>query len=258
MDFDLAAEIDAPDRLVAYHLVRTAFGDLLAQIHGQHAVDERRHALDVVIDEQHGAAVPTEAVDQLGKISDLAGREPGEWLIDQHHLRIARHRPSELQATQIGEGQGGGMTVQHSAEPDPAGDLARPLLNARRRGEPQQRIGQQRELDVLEHGLAVQGAGMLEHDADTLPRDAVRGPARHVHPFEHDLAGIGFLDAHDQLHDGGLARSVRPDQAENFPWADLEADVLHRDQPAETLADMLDLDQRSGVGFQSRSPLRSA
>ena len=92
-----------------------------------------------------------------------------------------------------------------------------PLLDTRRGGEPQQRIGQQRELDVLEHGLAVQGAGMLEHDADALPRDAVRGPARDVHAVEHDLAGIGSLDAHDQLHDGGLARSVRPDQAENFP-----------------------------------------
>src|SRR6185312_13424800 len=87
--FDLAAEIDTANGLVAHHLVGAALGDALANIHGEHAIDQRRHALDVVIDEQHGAALGAEAADELGEDRDLAAGEAGERLVHQHDARIA-------------------------------------------------------------------------------------------------------------------------------------------------------------------------
>ena len=71
---DAAAEIDAPHRLVAHHLVGGAFGDALADIHGEHAVDQAGDALDVVIDQQHGAAVVAQLADQIGERRGLRRR----------------------------------------------------------------------------------------------------------------------------------------------------------------------------------------
>jgi len=42
--FYAAAEVDPPDRFVAHHIIRAAFGDPFADIHGKHAVDEARYA----------------------------------------------------------------------------------------------------------------------------------------------------------------------------------------------------------------------
>ena len=96
--FDLAAEIDAAHGLVAHHLLGGAFGDVLAEIHREHAIDQRRHALDVVIDQQHGAAFLAEAADQVGERADLGAGEAGERLVDQHDLRVARDRLGHLHA----------------------------------------------------------------------------------------------------------------------------------------------------------------
>src|SRR5947209_4170942 len=71
---------------------------------------------------------------------------------------------------------------------------------------------------------------MLENDADALPRNAVRGPVRHLNAVEIDRACGRPLDPHDELHHGGFARAVRPDQAENLAALHLEADAVDRDK----------------------------
>src|SRR6202012_6069215 len=58
-------------------------------------------------------------------------------------------------------------------------------------------------------------------------------------------ATIGPLDAHDELHHGGLARSVRADQAEDFAGTDAERDVLDRDQSAKAFGQVLDLERHA-------------
>ena len=47
------------------------------------------------------------------------------------------------------------MAVHDRAQADPLRDLARALVDAGRRRKPQQRVRQERELDVLEDRLAV-------------------------------------------------------------------------------------------------------
>ena len=64
---DAAAEIDAADFLVAHHLFGRAFGDALADIHGDDPVDEAGDAFHVVVDEEHGAAIVAQFADQIGE-----------------------------------------------------------------------------------------------------------------------------------------------------------------------------------------------
>ena len=112
---DAAAEIDAAHGLVAHHLVGAAFGDALADIHGEHAVDEPRHAFDVVIDQENGAAVVAQFADQIGECRGLLRGQPGERLVDQQHLRIPRDCLGNLDLAQIGERQSRRAAVEHSA-----------------------------------------------------------------------------------------------------------------------------------------------
>ncbi len=137
---DLAAEVDAPHRFVAHHLVRGPFGDVLAEIHGQNAVDQRRYALDVVVDEQHGSALVAQRADEVGERAHLAAGEPGERLVDQHDLGIAGDRFGHLHATQVGERERRRMPVHDRAEADQVGDLSRAFVDAGRRDQPQQRV----------------------------------------------------------------------------------------------------------------------
>ncbi len=66
-DIDSAAEIDAADGGIARDFLGRTFGDTLAQIHGENPVRQRGHALDVVVDQEHGPPVGAEIRDQPGK-----------------------------------------------------------------------------------------------------------------------------------------------------------------------------------------------
>jgi hypothetical protein len=51
-----------------------------------------------------------------------------------------------------------------------------------------------------------------------------------------DLAGVGAVDARQQLQQGALARAVAADDAEELALADLEGDPAQRPQVAEVAA----------------------
>ena len=89
---DRAAEIDAAHGLVLHHVAGCARDDFLAEIHRQHAIDQCRHALDVVVDQQHGAALVAKTPDQFGERTDFRQGEARERLIDKHDFWVARDR----------------------------------------------------------------------------------------------------------------------------------------------------------------------
>jgi hypothetical protein len=76
---------------------------------------------------------------------------------------------------------------------------------------------------------------------ETVPGDEVRRLAGDVDAVENNLAGIGREHAVDQIEQRRFAGAVRPDQAENFARLDDEAQILHRLQAAEVLADTIEL-----------------
>ena len=216
---DAAAEIDAPHGLVAHHLFGAAFGDAFADIHGDHAVDQAGDALHVVIDQQHGAAVVAQFADEIGEGRGFRRGQAGERLVDQQHLRIARDRLGDFDLAQVGERQRGRAPVEHGAQADARGDGAGALVGLRVGEQPGELVGQQRELDVFQHGLAMQRTRMLKHDAGAHARDPVRRPAGDLDAVDAHRAGIGAFDAHDQLHHRRFAGAVGADQAQNLAGA---------------------------------------
>ena len=65
----------------------------------------------------------------------------------------------------------------------------------------------------------------------------------HLHGrSDHDLAAVGLFAAGDQLEQRGLARAVRPDDAEDRARGDVEAQVVYEQAVAERLAHVLELD----------------
>jgi len=63
-----------------------------------------------------------------------------------------------------------------------------------------------------------------------------------------DLAGIGFEDAEDDPHGGGLAGAVGPDEAEHLAFRDGEREFVEGDQVAVAAGQALQ--------FQHVAPLR--
>ena len=164
-------------------------------------------------------------------------RQAGERLVDQQDLRITRNRFGDLDLAQVSEGKGAGAPVEHAAQADARGNGARPLVGLRVGDEPHELVGQQRELDVFQHGLAMQRTRMLEHNAGAHARDPVRGPAGDLDAVDAHRSGIGAFDAHDQLHDRRFAGAVRADQAENLAGLDGKRHPLHGNQAAEALGE---------------------
>ena len=99
MGFDCAAEIDPPHGLVLHHILGSAGDDLFAEVHRKYAINERRDALHVMVDQHHRAPFVAEAADQFGEHADLGSRQAGERLVDQHDLGIACDCFRELQPT---------------------------------------------------------------------------------------------------------------------------------------------------------------
>ena len=231
-----------------HHLGGRTFGHEFAEIHGEDAVDQGRDALDVVIDEQHRLALGPERGDERGEVLDLAGREPREGLVDQHDLRVARDGLGEFEPAKIREGQRRRPAVVDGRKADTGRDFPGAAVDGGVGDQFQERVRQERELDVLADGLAMERARVLEDEAHTVPGDPVGRPAGYVDAVDQDLAGIGLHDAHDELHHGRLAGAVRPDQAEDLARADRQPHLVDRDKAAEALAQSRDLEERRRRG----------
>ena len=98
-----------------------------------------------------------------------------------------------------------------------------------------QPVGQQRELDVLEHGLAVQRARMLEHQADAEAGDLVRRQAAISTPSSSIEPAVGRSTPMIVFITVDLPEPFGPMRPRISPRPDREADVLDRDEAAEAL-----------------------
>ena len=90
------------------------------------------------------------------------------------------------------------------------------------------------ELHVLLHRhVGEQGVG-LEHHVD---RAGVGRDLRHVHPVDEDAPCGRPLQPGEHAQQGGLAAPGAPQEGEEFPLEDVEADVVHRIDVTELLGD---------------------
>src|SRR5664279_2183457 len=76
-------------------------------------------------------------------------------------------------------------------------------------------------------------------------------PVDHM-AVETDGAGFVLLRAADAIDQRALARAVRSDQPEPLARLHLEIDAVERDEAAEALADIVDVQQRAHGRLQAR------
>src|SRR2546427_6616252 len=76
--------------------------------------------------------------------------------------------------------------------------------------------GKRRDQYILEDGHVPEELGDLKRPRDAARGDLVRAQAVHPLPLEPDLAGVGTVEAGEQVDRRRLARAVRTDHPANL------------------------------------------
>ena len=122
-----------------------------------------------------------------------------------------------------------------------------------------------RDEHVFQNGHLLEETNILERTRDTQPGDpvrrqphdlpiitlmlafiglrhlAVREILDHAHAVDVDSAVGRFVNAGDHVERRRLACTVRSDQTDDFIFADLQIQIVHRDDPAELHRDVGEL-----------------
>jgi hypothetical protein len=218
----------------------------------QHAdvLGERHDCAHHVLDEEDGQAfAAVEAAEHLDHLVALGRPEAGHDLVEEQQARPRGERARDLQALAVGQGERGcgqaALGVQAQLLENGPGKAAgfRDAAGAM----------QSADDDVVEHREPGEGLHDLESAPDPRGADLVRAQPIDSLSFEKNLAGIGRVDARDDVEDRGLAGAVRADQAVDVALGHGERCVAHRAQPAEGLRDVLDFKHRASVSAPPRA-----
>src|SRR5689334_25417915 len=84
----------------------------------------------------------------------------------------------------------------------------------------------------------------LERAREAQHRALMRRQAVDLAAVERDAAGFILQRTADAIHQSRLARAVRADQTEPLARCNFEIDAVERDEAAEALADLLNVQER--------------
>src|SRR5207302_3138692 len=89
--------------------------------------------------------------------------------------------------------------------------------------------------DVVEARHVVEEPDVLKSPRDSPTRNLVRLEARDIATVEHDASARRLEETSHVVEQSGLAGAVGADQRENLATLDVETHVVHRDETAEAL-----------------------
>src|SRR4249920_2759292 len=176
-------------------------------------------------------AVPAQRLDQLPELAAGLRIEAGGRLVEEDQFGPPDNTQRNVQPA--------GLTAGQLADPRPC--LAgQPDQGDRFLGPARRRVERGEVPDDLELGEFRPGAGQLQDDADPGPPR----PARPGGVLAHHVDGavVAAAEPLQDLHRGGLARAIGPEQGEYLAAVDLEIDAADRRDVPVTLAQVPDLD----------------
>ena len=215
---------------LAQDFLRRAHLHHLAVLHDGHAVADAHGLVQVVRDEDDGAALDLLQAQQLvlhlGADDGVEGREG---LVHQQDRRVGRQRARQahalLHAARQFVGVAGGPHGQaHLLQRGTGGGLA---FAQRHAGQLQPEGG------VLQHRQMRQQRERLEHHADVLAAEVAQllvVVLRDVLAVDHDAAGRRLDQAVEHAHQGRFARARQAHDDEDFARLDGETGVEHADR----------------------------
>ena len=196
-------------------------GDAVAEPFG--LLHEVRHQHD-----RHPAVA--HALDEVPGVPAGLRVEPGRHLVEHRDLRLADEGQHDGQALSLAAGQGPVVVLALAFQPehlDQLGDVSGLAVE-----------GLVHVQDLADPELGRKGALLELHPDDLV--DLVPVGLR-VQAHQPDCSRVRRAEADRALDRGGLARSVRAEDAEDLAFGDRERDVVDRDQRSVRLAEMLDL-----------------
>jgi hypothetical protein len=98
------------------------------------------------------------------------------------------------------------------------------------------------DADVFEHGQFGKNFSDLESPGHAPRHPFMRGQAGDIATVECDAAGSRRKESADQVEERGLAGAIGPDDRAQLALCDVERNVAHRDQIAESLGDVVDVE----------------
>ena len=193
------------------------------------------------------------------------GFMPGRRLVEQEDARLRRRRASDLEPAAVRVREAVGRLVPAVAHQPLAeegelllGELVRLALLAASPRETEHRLDERRARaavrrghDVLLDAHVQEQPERLERARDAAVRDLVRREPDDALAVEQDVAGVGLVDAGDEVEERRLAGAVRADDAHDLALVHLQVQIVDALEPAERLAHPLELEQASAI---RRSP----
>ena len=174
---------------------------------------------------------------------------PGHRLVGDQELGIGRHGAGELELAHLDLGEVARQPMQLRREPDQPGQLLAAVFDFRLGQVPAAagvRGEEQRNAQVFRDRQRRERARQLEAPRHAAMGALVRRKPIHRMAVELHRAGLVLQCAAHAVDQRRLARAVRADQADALALRDLEIDAVERDEAAEALAEILDLEQRRG------------
>ena len=111
-------------------------------------------------------------------------------------------------------------------------------------------VGFERELDIVEDGVALEHRRLLKLAADAELGDlGFVEPREIVQAVEHDVAGVGPGLAGDDVHHRGLAGAVRADDGAHLAGLDGEGEIVQRLEAVERDGDAVEVEKCGGQRF---------
>ena len=212
-------------------------GNDAAAVDDDHALARHAHLRQDVGAEQHGGRAP-QGADESADLDDLAWIQADGGFVENEYLRLVQQRLRQPDPLAVPLRECADEAVGHllqAAIPDHGIDTLAltSAVDATDLGA---------ELQEPAHAHVRIKDNALRQVADLLPqRQRLIGDVEPGHP---GMAGSGWEEAGQHAHDGGLARAVRPQQADDFALRHGERHVAHRARGTEILAEALDRDHR--------------
>ena len=194
-----------------------------------------------MIDDDEGAAVGVQLAHQL---DDLVAQErihAGERLIEEQDLGVQHQRAAEFQQLLLAAGQ---VLRLQRLQRGEAEEFEMPPRGAGRRGLVGMRPREARHQHVLQHGHAAEQLRDLEGAADAQGGEFTWRVTIGARAAQKDVAAGGCQMAGEHVDRGGLAGTVRADQADEFALLHGKVQAAHRDDAAEALGEVAGFDER--------------
>ena len=213
-----------------------------------------------MLHEQDGEAILVlDEANELHELHLLGWVHAGGGLIQQQQLRSCGEGADDFEAALVAVGQALGRCVGELAElenlqhvHDLRGDLLLFVAEDRSARERMHHAADDVQVkgdaDVVEDRQRREQPDVLKGPCDAVLRDVVGGQAVNVAPTKRNRPLGRLVNPGDEVEDGGLARAVGPDEAEELLGLNLKVQRVDRREPAEPDRALAHVEQRSGMG----------